>query len=270
LSDGWRVSSGKWSSDPNSLGFGEEQTPYDSPSQNARAWTEAWAVEWLFCPACGNDTIEQSSPNQPVFDFYCSICREQFELKSKKGKFGGKVVDGAYRTMCERLSSDNNPNFAFLQYSLERRRVLNLFVVPKQFLVPEIIEERLPLPVTARRAGWVGCNIRLKEVPLLGRVDMVRAEQPVPKEVVLEQWQKSLFLRDKSVEARGWLVEVMACCDAIGKRDFHLDEVYAFESKLSSIYPGNQNVRPKIRQQLQVLRDAGYLEFIGRGFYRLR
>jgi type II restriction enzyme len=38
---------------------------------------------------------------------------------------------------------------------------------------------------------------------------------------------------------------------------------------LSSKYPGNRHVRPKIRQQLQVLRDSGYLEFLSKGTYRL-
>jgi predicted transcriptional regulator of viral defense system len=29
-------------------------------------------------------------------------------------------------------------------------------------------------------------------------------------------------------------------------------------------------VKPKIRQQLQYLRDRGYLDFVSRGHYRLR
>jgi type II restriction enzyme len=29
-------------------------------------------------------------------------------------------------------------------------------------------------------------------------------------------------------------------------------------------------VKQKIRQQLQVLRDHGYLDFVSRGYYRLR
>ena len=47
-----------------------------------------------------------------------------------------------------------------------------------------------------------------------------------------------------------------------------LDEVYAHEAALATLYPGNNNVRPKIRQQLQVLRDRGWLAFNGRGAYR--
>jgi type II restriction enzyme len=77
-------------------------------------------------------------------------------------------------------------------------------------------------------------------------------------------------LRDESVEARGWLIEVMRCVEAIGRREFALDDVYAFEARLSGLYPNNRHVRQKIRQQLQVLRDRGYLDFVQRGSYRLR
>jgi type II restriction enzyme len=45
--------------------------------------------------------------------------------------------------------------------------------------------------------------------------------------------------------------------------------VNLFEDKLGKLYPNNNNVRPKIRQQLQFLRDNGYLEFLSRGRYRL-
>lgn len=252
------------------LGFEEAQTPFESRSQNARVWTEAWVRRWLYCPSCGNPTVDQFENNRPAADFFCKKCDEQYELKAKKGKFGSKVVDGAFRTMQARLSSDTNPNFAFLSYNLEQRRVVDLFVVPKQFVVPEIIEERRPLPPTARRAGWVGCNLRLRSLPELGRVHVVREGIVTPKELVLQQWEKSLFLRSKNIAARGWLVEVMACCESIGRREFTLDDVYAFEKSLSAMYPDNRHVRQKIRQQLQVLRDAGYLEFLGRGCYRLR
>ncbi|WP_316207683.1 MULTISPECIES: hypothetical protein [unclassified Bradyrhizobium] len=62
----------------------------------------------------------------------------------------------------------------------------------------------------------------------------------------------------------------MKCVESLGKPEFTLDDVYAFDRHLSLLYPGNQNVRPKIRQQLQLLRDQGFLEFIARGRYRLK
>ena len=56
---------------------------------------------------------------------------------------------------------------------------------------------------------------------------------------------------------------------SILRPEFTLEDVYAFERRLEAAYPDNRNVRPKIRQQLQVLRDAGFLTFEGRGRYRL-
>ena len=53
-----------------------------------------------------------------------------------------------------------------------------------------------------------------------------------------------------------------------GRREFNLADVYVHKAALAALYPGNNNVRPKIRQQLQVLRDRGWLEFNGRGVYR--
>lgn len=252
------------------LGFEESQAPYESPSQIARTLTEGWARKWLYCPSCGNDRLNALPNNTPVGDLLCGSCGEQFELKSKKGAFGAKVVDGAYKTLCERVSSDSNPNFAFLAYDAREKVVQSLFVVPKQFVTERIIEQRPPLAPTARRAGWIGCNILLRDVPDTGRVVLVRNGTALPKEQVLKKWQQTLFLRGKPISARGWLLDVLACVEAIGRQEFTLADVYRLEGRLQTLYPENNNVRPKIRQQLQVLRDAGVLDFIGRGRYRLR
>ena len=56
----------------------------------------------------------------------------------------------------------------------------------------------------------------------------------------------------------------------MGKTEFTLKDIYAYEEAMHAIYPKNSHVRPKIRQQLQVLRDLGYLEFPERGRYLVR
>jgi len=60
----------------------------------------------------------------------------------------------------------------------------------------------------------------------------------------------------------------MNCLDYIRKETFTLDEVYKFEEKLKKKYPMNNFIKDKIRQQLQILRDKGFIEFIGRGIYK--
>src|SRR6202011_6059384 len=123
---------------------------------------------------------------------------------------------------------------------------------------------------TARRAGWTGSKNLLDRVPDSGKIHIVQGGVIRPKELVLGDWQKTLFLRSESPETRGWLLDVMKSVESLGKRDFTLDEVYAFERHLGQLYPGNQNVKPKIRQQLQFLRDRGFIDFVSRGNYRLR
>jgi type II restriction enzyme len=251
------------------LGFEEASVAFDSASQNARVWTEQWVGAWLFCPNCGAARIRQHPNNRAVADFYCETCREDFELKAQKARFGRRVVDGAFATMCQRLAASDNPSLILMRYDTARFGVTDLFFVPKHFFVRDIIEERPPLAPTARRAGWVGCNIVIGRVPDAGKIWFVREGQVLPKADVLETWRRTLFLRDAGAAARGWLIEVMKCVELIGRRDFTLDDVYAHEGLLAALYPGNNNVRPKVRQQLQVLRDQGFLEFTGRGRYRL-
>jgi type II restriction enzyme len=252
------------------LGFEESQTSYRSGSQSARAWTEQWLHKWAYCPNCGNSEIAPFPNNSPLADFLCANCNEEYELKSQKNKFGSKVLDGAFRTKCERLAAQNNPNLFLMNYDLSQLSVVNFFVVPKHFFVRDIIEERKPLALTARRAGWIGSNILLNKIPQSGKIHIVRDGRIQPKDFVLAKWTRTLFLRDEKPEARGWLIEVMKCIEAIGKPEFTIEDIYAFEDQLSGLYPENQNVKPKIRQQLQFLRDRGYIDFVSRGYYRLR
>jgi type II restriction enzyme len=51
--------------------------------------------------------------------------------------------------------------------------------------------------------------------------------------------------------------------------EFTLEQMYLFEILLKKIYPNNNHIRDKIRQQLQILREYEYVEFIDdQGRYR--
>lgn len=116
---------------------------YNSNSQKIRVLTEHWVNEFIYCPNCGSNISEYEN-NKPVADFYCPKCREDYELKSKKDKMGKKIVDGAYVTMIERLQSESNPNFFFLNYNAKTLDISNFIVIPKHFFIPQIIEKRKP------------------------------------------------------------------------------------------------------------------------------
>ena len=240
---------------------------YKSNSQIARRLTEDWVLNNSYCPSCGDIPLMKFENNRPVADFYCKKCREEFELKSKGEKLSNIITNGAYTTMIERINSDNNPNFFFLTYT-KQWTVNDFLIIPKQFFIPEIIIKRPPLTETARRAGWIGCNIDISKVVDSGKVFLVRSAQIIDLKIVNELFNKTLFLREKSKEAKGWILDIMNCVDSIKKETFTLDEIYKFEKQLKYKYPNNNFIKDKIRQQLQILRDKGIIEFTDRGNYK--
>ena len=243
---------------------------YKSQAQKIRVMTEGWVNKSVFCPNCGS-SLNPFENNSPVADFYCKKCAEEYELKSKNGEMGKKIVDGAYSTMIERLKSDNNPNFFFLTYDKSTFEIRNFLTIPKYFFVPSIIEKRKALSPTARRAGWIGCNIDVSNIPEIGKIFFVQNGVRKSKDEVLEKWSKTDFVKAAgNVESKGWLLDVLMCVEKIKQAEFSLEDVYGFEEVVQAKHPSNHNVRAKVRQQLQFLRDKGVLDFVGRGQYRMR
>ena len=51
---------------------------------------------------------------------------------------------------------------------------------------------------------------------------------------------------------------------------FTLSRIYEAEGILKKLHPNNNHIRAKIRQQLQILQEFGYLEFIdNKGHYKV-
>jgi len=147
--------------------------------------------------------------------------------------------------------------------------VQNLLLIRRVFFSESAIEKRKPLGVRARRAGWVGCNILLREIPIDGKIAMVCEGRPVPADQVRREFERTRGLTKIPPSVRGWTLDVFNVVRRIRKERFNLNDLYQFENELQSHHPDNRNVRPKIRQQLQVLRDLGILKFTGRGEYIL-
>jgi predicted restriction endonuclease len=71
-----------------------------------------------------------------------------------------------------------------------------------------------------------------------------------------------------------WKQAVAKCVlDIVNRRrsaDFSLDELYGYSEVLSTLFPRNRNIRAKIRQILQRLRDQdNFVRFLGKGSYAL-
>jgi type II restriction enzyme len=171
--------------------------------------------------------------------------------------------------MVEAIEGGRVPSFLFLSYTSDLWRVRDLFVVPRHFISLSAIERRKKLGPLARRAGWQGCNILLDRLPQEARIYVVYEYRAIPSDEVRDQWRQFSFLKNEPPSSRGWTADVLACVRELGHDAFTLSDVYSFEDHLSELHPLNKNVRPKIRQQLQVLRNHGIIQFLGNGKYAI-
>ncbi len=243
---------------------------YKSVSQIARVVSEDWIEKNLYCPRCGYGSVEHLKNNLPVADFQCPDCGNIFESKASSRPFGTRVMDGVYDTMIQRIHEETNPDFLFMQYDRAMWEVRELLIVPKYYFHDSLIEKRPPLSKTARRAGWVGCNILLGDIPVSGRIPVISLSVVMDKEVVVRRYKETSFMARSRIQQRGWLIHMMQCLDKIKAQEFSLSDVYSFTEQLRMLHPENHHIEAKIRQQLQILRDEGILEFVGRGRYRKR
>lgn len=242
---------------------------YTNNSQKIRVMSEKWTQENIFCPNCWSE-IKNLENNKKVSDFLCEKCRENFEQKASKTEFKNKVISSEYFTLIERLKSDTKPHFFFLHYLESNYQVNNFFVVPKYFFIPEIIEKRKPLSEKARRAGWTGSNILFSKIPEIAKVFYIQNWDIKEKTEILKKWEKTNFFKEvKQTKSKGWILDIMNIIDSFESKEFSLSDVYAFENDLKLLHPENNNIKPKIRQQLQFLRDKWYLEFLEKGRYRV-
>ena len=240
---------------------------YRSNSQKIRVMSENWFHSNMYCPNCGSYKIIHLTNNAPVADFQCCECGSIYELKSKNGELGNKIPDGAYSTMINRITSYSNPDLFILQYT-NNYTVTAITLIPKYFFIPDIIEKRNPLPSTAKRSGWVGYNILYGNIPDQGKISIVRESRFTDIGLVIDHYNRIKNLEIHSLEARGWLIDILQCVNRINTQFFELKDVYDFADELAEKYSNNKNIKPKIRQQLQLLRDRGFIEFLGNGHYK--
>jgi len=243
---------------------------YRSASQRARVGTESWGAVNFFCPACESPRLNVAPRNTVAVDYFCPSCESPFQLKSQSKPLGTRIVDAAYSEMKRAILEDRTPNLFVLHYDFDAWAVRTVLLVPHFAFALSAVERRKPLAATARRAGWVGCNILLDKIPVHARISVVSEGTPHTPREVRSSYNRLRPLEKLQVEKRGWTLDVLQVVQSLGKLEFTLSDVYAYADALARLHPNNLHVRDKIRQQLQVLRDLGLLTFLGSGSYILK
>ncbi len=243
---------------------------YRSASQRARIATESWGAANLYCPSCQSPRLKPVANNTAAIDYICDVCDSPFQLKSQSKRFGNKILDSAYSKMKLAIVEDRTPNLYILHYDLPAWSVRTMILIPRFAFALSAIECRTALAPTARRAGWVGCNILLEKIPVDARIPVIQDGHVRSSKEVRRAYDRLRPLQGLDTEMRGWALDVLQTIRTLQKTLFSLSDVYARAGMLEELHPKNFHVRDKIRQQLQVLRDLGFVKFLGGGNYRLR
>lgn len=242
---------------------------YKNRTQQARVVTEAWGLAQMYCPNCSSSSLDSTPNNNRAVDFICPSCQAPFQLKAKHGAIGTRLGDGAYSAMLSAIREDRTPNLLVMRYEWPDWSVRDLYLIP-HFAFPEsAVIERKPLSASARRAGWVGCNIALDRIAPEARIPVVENRIVTPCGEVRANYKQLKPLSEIKAAQRGWTLDVLNLIRRLGKSEFSTSDAYAFTRELESLHPDNRHVHDKIRQQLQVLRDAGLLHHLERGRWRL-
>ncbi len=194
--------------------YSSEADGYKNNSQKIRILTENWVNKYIYCPICGKDVSDYRN-NKPVADFYCSKCKEDFELKSKSGNTLGKTIaDGAYDSMIERINSDNSPHYFFLNYDKNSYDIVNFLATPSYMFVPEmIINRKKGIP---NRPNYFMCNIDISSIPNSGKVFYIKDKKVQSKDKILEEWNKTTFIKDsKNINSKGWILDIVKCIEKL-------------------------------------------------------
>ncbi len=246
----------------------ESAAKYHSASQRARVATEEWAEENLYCLKCSVNSLDPTPTGTPAIDFLCSNCESPYQLKSLSRPISDRIPDAAYSAMRRAIVTGNTPNLFVLSYGMDSWRVNELILVPSFVFTMSAVEKRRPLAATARRAGWIGCDIILGRIPTDAKIPVISAGKPESAAAARRHYKSLAPLSRLALNRRGWTLDVLNVVRSLGKKSFTLDEVYAHSDELAALHPDNRHVREKIRQQLQVLRDIGLVLFLGHGNYR--
>jgi type II restriction enzyme len=218
---------------------------------------------------CDSPRLDVAPHGTATLDYTCPKCDSPFQLKSQSKPFGTRILDSAYSQMKNAILTDRTPNLYVLHYDLTAWAVRTVILIPHFAFALSAIEVRPPLAPTARRAGWIGCNILLNKIPQDARIPIVADGIARPAAEVRRACRRLRPLEKLKAETRGWTLDVLNVVRSLNKPEFSLSDVYARAAELSKLHPDNRHVRDKIRQQLQVLRDLGLLSFLGSGSYRL-
>lgn len=81
-----------------------------------------------------------------------------------------------------------------------------------------------------------------------------------------EKFESDIDFKLESLQS--WQKDIFDIIEKEMNENFNIQQLYKFENHFKIMHPNNNNIRPKIRQILQQLRDKGLIKFVEPGQYK--
>jgi type II restriction enzyme len=119
------------------------------------------------CVRCNNNNFKKYKTNEKSKDLICISCNQKYQIKAKsathkqinniKCKNQFKTIGGEYSTTLNNINE--KIDYLIILYEKQSYKILNILYITNENITSNYITPRNPLSLTAKRAGWQGCNI---------------------------------------------------------------------------------------------------------------
>lgn len=230
----------------------------------AKRWSEHW-FSARPCPACTNESL--LVVDEPARDVHCGDCGEFYEVKASTNPAAASAAAGAAAAYESRFNREP-PNLVLITYrsadTLVARRAT---VVPRTVVDGTLIRARPPSTLHTGRIVRL-CSLQLDEIPALARLPVhIEGCDVLPTAVAgeLARWHSL-----RASAGSTWHREVLRLIGWLNKPAFSRAELLQFNPWLVRRFPDAKTPEQTLSRVLQELRDAGVVDFVRRGEYRLR
>jgi len=132
---------------------------------------EEYVKQTINCIRC-NNKLQKYKINEKSKDFICIGCNQKYQIKSKsstdkqvnniKQSNLFKTIGGEYSTTLNSISE--NIDYLIILYEKKSYKIKAILYKKYETIDGNCIISRKPLSLTAKRAGWQGCNILFNDI----------------------------------------------------------------------------------------------------------
>jgi type II restriction enzyme len=153
----------------------KENNNWKSESRIVGEACEYYIKNNIKCVRCDDNNFEKCKPNEQSKDLICISCNQKYQIKAKcatqkqvnniKNKNSFNTIGGEYSTTLKNIN--DQIDYLIILYEKQSYKIINIFYIKNENINSNCIMPRKPLSITAKRAGWQGCNILFDNIQII-------------------------------------------------------------------------------------------------------